>query len=68
MVEDGVMKGVQEIYGLHNGCGFYEGEIRTAVGTVMAGCCTVTVKVKGQGGHGAFPQFTKDCITAACHI
>jgi metal-dependent amidase/aminoacylase/carboxypeptidase family protein len=49
------MKGVKEVYGLHNASVFDEGQIRTAVGTIMAGCSGVTITVKGKGGHGSFP-------------
>lgn len=68
MVEDGVMKDVQEVYGLHNASIAPEGVILVKEGIMMAGVCGVKITVKGKGGHGAFPQFTKDCITAACHI
>lgn len=68
MVEDGVMNGVHEVYGLHNAPTFNTGELRTLVGTMMAGACTVKITVKGKGGHGSFPSKVKDCISAACHI
>lgn len=68
MVEDGVMTGVEEIYGLHNASIFDEGMVCVKEGLMMAGVCGVTIKVKGKGGHGAFPHYVKDCITAACHI
>lgn len=55
MINDGAMKGVKEVYGLHNASMFNEGEIRTCVGTMMAGACGVKITVKGKGGHGSFP-------------
>jgi len=34
----------------------------------MAGAIGVTIKVKGKGGHGSFPEYVNDCISAACYI
>ena len=72
MIKDGVLKGVEEIYGLHN-ASFYEeiilseeGDIRICAGPMMAGACSVKITVKGKGGHGSFPERVNDPITAAC--
>lgn len=55
MIKDDVLNGVDEVYGLHNASMFNEGEIRTTVGTMMAGACALKITVKGKGGHGSFP-------------
>lgn len=68
MIKENVLDGVDEVYGLHNASMYNEGEIRTKVGTMLAGACIVKITVKGKGGHGSFPSHVKDCISAACHI
>lgn len=62
------MKGVQEIYGLHNYPNAEEGYVLVKEGHMMAGICGLKITIKGKGGHGAFPHMVKDCITAACNI
>jgi metal-dependent amidase/aminoacylase/carboxypeptidase family protein len=42
---------------------FDEGDIRVVSGPIMASSSSVTIKIKGQGGHGSVPHLIKDVIT-----
>ena len=53
------------MYGLHNIPNFDEGDIRVCPGAFFAAVSVVTIKVKGQGGHGSTPHKLVDPITAA---
>ena len=44
------------------------GSVGYVAGFAMANADTVTIKVKGQGGHGAFPHNTRDPIVLASKI
>jgi len=67
MVEEGVLDryDVDEVYALHNLPGLPVGAFLSRPGALMAAVDTVTVKVKGRGGHGAKPQDTADPLIAA---
>jgi hippurate hydrolase len=62
------MKGVNEVYGLHNIPNFTEGEIRVIDGPIFAATTIVKITVKGHGGHGSAPHKTKDPINASAYI
>lgn len=68
MIAEGCLEGVDEVYGLHNIPDFTEGDIRSAVGPVMANSLRVEVIVKGQGGHGSTPHKLHDPITASAFL
>ncbi len=65
MIEEGVLEGVREIYGLHNWPPFAKGEVRVAGGPAMAEVTNVEITVRGVGGHASQPQANKDPILAA---
>jgi hippurate hydrolase len=65
MVEEGCLDQVEEVYGLHNIPNFDEGDIRVCPGPFFAAVTVVTIKVKGQGGHGSTPHKLIDPITCA---
>lgn len=66
MCDDGMMDrfNIAEVYALHNMPGEELGNFYTTPGPIMAAVDTVVVKVKGRGGHGAYPHETIDPITA----
>ena len=68
MVKEGCMKGVDEVYGLHNIPNFDEGDIRVCEGPFFAAVATVKLTIKGQGGHGSTPHKLIDPITCACEV
>ncbi len=70
MVDEGIMDrfGISQVYALHNAPEFDEGAFYTSSGPIMAAVDTFHVHIKGLGGHGAFPQDTRDPVMAACGI
>ncbi|MGF1511568.1 MAG: M20 family metallopeptidase [Myxococcota bacterium] len=68
MVAEGVLDGVDEIYGLHNWPPFPKGEIRVKEGATMAEVTSIDVRVEGKGGHASQPHATRDTIVAACQL
>lgn len=70
MVEEGVLDrfGIDEIYALHNAPGTPVGQFYTTPGPIMAAVDTFHMDIKGVGGHGAYPEDTRDPIPAALAI
>ncbi len=68
MIDEGVLEGVDEIYGLHNWPLFPKGEVRVASGPVMAQVTNFDVQVTGVGGHASQPHAARDPIVAAAQI
>ena len=70
MVEDGMMDrfGIQEVYGMHNMPNLPVGEFAIRPGAFFAAADSVTIRVKGLGGHAARPHAAADTTVAACHI
>ncbi|MGH1413235.1 MAG: M20 aminoacylase family protein [Pelagimonas sp.] len=63
MVQDeNVMErfGIQEVYALHTDPFGEFGEFRTNSGPIMAAVDDFTIKVRGTGGHAAYPQKCRD--------
>ena len=71
IIEKGVLDDVDEIIGIHVGMIYPEAEKGTMLfskGSMMACMDKFTLKVKGQGAHGAYPHASKDPVVAAAHI
>ncbi len=70
MVEDGLFERFpcDAIYALHNMPGFPVGKFGFKEGAFMASSDSVTVTVKGRGGHGSAPHQAADPVVAAAHI
>ena len=66
MVDEGVMDGVDEVYGLHVGSQVPSGKIVAEPGPQMANVDDVQVTIKGAGAHGASPQLSVDPVLCAC--
>ena len=66
MVQEGVMDrfGITQVYGIHNAPQYDQGAFFTAPGPIMAAVDEFTVRVKGRGGHAAWPHDTVDPIPA----
>lgn len=67
MVEEGMLDrfDIREVYALHNAPGTPVGQFYTTPGPIMAAVDTFHIDIKGEGGHGAYPQDTRDPIPAA---
>jgi len=68
MIEDGVLEGIDEIYGLHLWNYQKYGTIGVKPGPIMAAADLFEIIVHGKGGHGAAPQGTKDAVVIASHL
>ena len=68
MIKEGCLIGIDEVYGYHNIPNFEEGDVRVAVGPIMARGTTVKIRVVGEGGHGSVPHMIKDVISAGAAI
>jgi amidohydrolase len=70
MIEAGVLDQprVEEVYGLHLTTQMPAGQVMVRPGPNMASADAFEVKVRGQGGHGAYPHLSVDPVTAAAHI
>ena len=70
MVKEGIMDrfGIEEVYALHNVPNVPEGHFVTTPGPIMAAADTFEIRVKGVGGHGAYPNECADPIAAAVGI
>ena len=73
MIEEGAMENphVDAVIGLHNGFinpSVKPGCIGIKKGSLMASMDRFYIKVKGQGGHGAYPDKTVDSVAIAAEI
>ena len=68
MIEDGVLEGVDEIYGLHLWNYQKYGTVGVKPGPIMAAADLFEITIHGKGGHGAAPQGTKDAVVIAAHL
>lgn len=67
MVEEGVLDrfDIAEVYALHSGPGSAAGSFYTTPGPILAAVDTISIHIKGIGGHGAYPYETADPVVAA---
>lgn len=68
LVKEGILDGVDVIYGIHLMSTVPLGKIGFAVGPAMASCNDFDIMIKGKGGHGGVPQDTVDPIYIASHL
>lgn len=65
MINEGVLDGVEAIFGLHLVHKYPVGVVASRPGEFLAGCGSFKAKIKGKGGHAAIPQHSIDPILAA---
>lgn len=68
MIEDGVLDGVDEIYGLHNWPALPAGTVATRSGPMMGSVDRLEITLEGKGGHGAIPDQCVDPVVCASHV
>jgi len=68
MVEEGVMDGVDVVFGLHGWPNLPLGCIGIKPGRMMASADFFSIEVEGQGCHGAQPHVGVDPVIVAAHI
>ncbi|MGN0709379.1 MAG: M20 family metallopeptidase [Anaerovoracaceae bacterium] len=64
----GIMEGVDELYGMHLSTSFPTGTFGVRAGALTSATDKFTIRVKGRGGHSAFPEMTVDPIVTAAQI
>ncbi len=70
MISEGVLASpkVESIIGQHVFTPFEAGKVAFCFGTMMASTDEIYITVKGKGGHGAYPQDTKDPVMMAAQM
>ena len=70
MVAEGVLDrfGIEQVYALHNLPGLPVGHFTTVPGPIMAAVDTVTLRLRGRGGHAAMPHLAADPLIAAVSL
>ncbi len=68
MVEEGVVGGVDALFGIHVGPGLPVGHVSTRSGPLLAAADRFRVELIGSGGHGAAPHQTNDPILLASYV
>lgn len=68
MIEEGVLDGVDAIFGLHLWQSLPTGSIGIVEGPMMAAADNFTIRVTGRGGHGSMPHQAVDSILAASQV
>ncbi|MDY8047490.1 M20 family metallopeptidase [Paenibacillus polymyxa] len=64
VIKDGVLEGVDVIYGIHLWTPFPVGTAASCVGPLMAAADDFYIEITGKGGHGGMPQSTNDSVVA----
>ncbi len=69
MIEDGALKGVDAVFGLHIGGHLEAGKaFLVQPGPIMAGSVTFSGVILGKSAHAARPQESVDAIVLAAHV
>nr|WP_260680676.1 amidohydrolase [Thalassotalea sp. PS06] len=68
MVKEGVMEGVDVVFGLHISSDTTVGDVEYKPGGIMAAVDTYRILVKGKQSHGAYPWISVDPIVTAAQI
>src|SRR5699024_12521888 len=68
IIISGILDNIDAIYGNHLWSLTELGKIETRVGSFMAGADSFNIKIKGAGGHGAYPHQTKDSIVIGAEL
>lgn len=68
MIKEGVLEGVDGVFGMHVWSDLECGEVCVEEGPRMASADLFTITVKGKGGHGSAPQQGIDAVVASSAI
>ncbi|QKG85195.1 amidohydrolase [Kroppenstedtia pulmonis] len=68
MIKDGVLEGVDAVYGVHLWTPLPCGVVGLRSGALMAAADSFEIEVVGQGGHGGLPHETVDAVAIASHL
>jgi amidohydrolase len=64
VIKDGILEGVDVIYGIHLWTPFPVGTAASCAGPLMAAADDFYIEITGKGGHGGMPQSTNDSVVA----
>ena len=65
LIVEGIMEGVDGIFGIHLWAGLPVGKVSVEAGPRMASADIFKIRVKGSGGHGSMPHQAVDAIVTA---
>lgn len=65
LLQEGGLRGVDQVYGLHLWTGFPTGTLFVRSGPLMAASDHFDLLIQGKGGHGAMPHQTVDAVVTA---
>lgn len=68
MVEEGALKGLDAVFGLHVDPSVDVGSVATRSGPMMASADKFEVTIRGSGGHAARPHASIDPIALSAHV
>ena len=68
MVEEGALKGVDAVFGIHVDAHHDVGHVATRPGPMLAAADKFEIVIHGSGGHAARPQSTVDPIALSAHV
>ena len=68
MIADGVLDGVDVIYGVHLWSPFPLGTMYCKSGPIMAAADEFTIEIRGKGGHGGLPHETVDSVVIGSQL
>lgn len=68
LIENGILNGIDEVYGLHNNPQMEVGTVSTRVGYLTAAADSFRITLTGKGGHASRPHDTLDPIPASCAL
>lgn len=68
MIAEGVLDGVDRIFGIHIWNGLECGKVSVQEGPRMASAGQFEINVKGKGGHGSLPHETVDAVVVGAAI
>jgi amidohydrolase len=67
MIAEGVLDGVDRVFGLHIAADAPLGDVRVVAGPIMAAATHFRIIIRGKGGHAAEPHASVDPIVVAAH-
>lgn len=68
LMKEGVLDNVQALLALHVHPGLPTGAFGFKEGAFLAACDSFNIKVKGKGGHGAYPETAVDAIVLSANL
>jgi IAA-amino acid hydrolase len=68
LVEEGAMRGVDAVFGLHVGAHLPAGKVYLRPGAYMAGSDRLIITVEGRSSHAGRPHEGTDAIVLAAHV